>query len=131
MELPTPSVVVLFLLALLANIGALSVLPLTQGFSRLLPTLICISLFIVNIFFLARLIHSGTLLSGLVPLMSGLIPLSMILVGVFFYGESGSPLRVALLVGACALVFVASTIENQNSTNESYDATRGEKGPEK
>lgn len=127
MALPTAPVIILFSVAVLTNIGALSTLPLTQGFSKATPTLICISLFIVNIFLLAKIIHSGTSLSGLVPLMSGLLPLSMIVVGVLFYGENASLSRIAMLVGACVLIFAASAVENRNSINKPYDATAGKK----
>ncbi len=101
--------IIQFLVAVFANIGALSLLPMTAGFSKPGPTIGCIALFVLNLFMLARLVHTGTGLSILIPLMTGLIPLSMIAVGIFFYGETSSLLRVSLLVAACFLAAAAAT----------------------
>jgi multidrug transporter EmrE-like cation transporter len=98
-----------FAVAVVANIGALAFLPVTAGFTKPVPTIACVALFVLNLFMLSRLILTGTALSILIPLMTGLIPLSMILVGVLFYGESSSPLRLGLLVAACVLAALAAT----------------------
>jgi hypothetical protein len=44
------------------------------------------------------------------PLLAAVIPLGVIAIGVAFYNESASPLRVAMLVGACALIGAAAAV---------------------
>lgn len=107
----TLPVVFQFLVAIIANVAALIALPLTVGFTKFGPTVFCISLFILNLFMMSRMIQSGVPLSGLIPLMTGLIPLTMIVIGIFHFGESGSPLRIGLLLGACALAAAAAAVQ--------------------
>jgi len=100
-----------FLVAIIANVAALIALPLTAGFTKFVPTALCVSLLVLNLFMMSRLIQSGISLSGLIPLITGIIPLTMILVGIFHYGENGSPLRIGLLLGACALASAAAAVQ--------------------
>ena len=100
-----------FLVAVIANVAALIALPLTMGFTKFGPTVFCASLFTLNLFMMSRMIQSGVPLSGLIPLMTGVIPLTMIVVGIIHFGENGSPLRIGLLLGACALASAAAAVQ--------------------
>ncbi len=105
------AVVVAYGLTLLvANTFAISILPKTEGFSRLSPTLLCIAGFIVTAWSLARLIGAGLELSVLMPLAAAVIPLAAIGVGVFLYGEAASLPKIGLLVLACGLIGVAAKL---------------------
>lgn len=106
----TFAVLLQFGIAVAANIGSLGLLPLTGGFTRPAATAACVTLFILNIWMLSRLIHGGAPLSLLTPVMAALIPLVTIAMGVLFYGENSSPLRIGLLIGACALSACAAAV---------------------
>lgn len=59
---------------------------------------------------MARLTASGVPLSILIPFTSALVPLAVSTVGVLVYGEPASLLRVVLLLVACLLIGVASSL---------------------
>ena len=107
MSLPA-STIAWFLFSVVAQLGAITLLPRTAGFTKAAPTLLCAGLFLLGIYALARLTHKGVDLGLLVPAMSGFIPLVTIAIGIFVYGESASPLKLGLLVGACVLIGVAA-----------------------
>ena len=44
------------------------------------------------------------------PLLAAVIPLGVIAIGILAYNESASPLRIALLLGACGLIGAASMV---------------------
>ncbi len=110
--MPTLSLTLIgtFFVSITLQVAALSLLPITQGFSRPLPTIALIVLFITGIGLLARIIATGVPLSILLPVSSAVVPLAVLVVGVTFYGEPASLLRVALLIAACGLIGVATII---------------------
>jgi hypothetical protein len=42
--------------------------------------------------------------------LAAVIPLGVIAIGIFLYNESTSPLRIVLLISACALIGVAAAV---------------------
>ena len=98
-----------FLVSIALQVMALSLLPITQGFSRPLPTIVLIVSFITGIGLMARIITTGVPLSILIAISAAVVPLAVVVVAVTIYGEPASPLRVALLLVACVLIGVAST----------------------
>jgi multidrug transporter EmrE-like cation transporter len=105
-----PRVYALFVASVLFQLLAMVLLPRTRGFTVPLPTFGCAALFVAGIWMIARMYHGGAKLGIMSPLLAAVIPLGVIAIGIFIYGESTSPLRVALLVGACALIGVAATV---------------------
>ena len=98
-----------FAIAVLTQLAAIALLPRTNGFTQLVPTLLCCALFVIGIGALARLAHAGVELGLLIPMMSAVIPLVTIVIGVVFYGESTSPIKLALLGLSCVLVGIAAS----------------------
>lgn len=68
-NMPTlsPTLIGTFFVSITLQVAALSLLPITQGFSRPLPTIALIVLFIAGIGLLARIIATGMPLSILLP----------------------------------------------------------------
>lgn len=106
----SPTLIGTFFVSIALQVAALSLLPITQGFSRPLPTIALIVLFVAGIGLLARIIATGVPLSILLPMSAAVVPLGVVAVAVTFYGEPASLLRVALLMAACGLIGVASII---------------------
>ena len=104
------NVVLMFLASIVMQVIALSMLPLTAGFTRLLPTLGCMAAFSVGIGLLARIVASGVQLSIVIPISAAAVPIAIVLVGVFAYGEPASLLRLIILFAACALIGFASSL---------------------
>lgn len=104
----SPLVISWGLLLVVSNTFAIAMLPKTDGFTKLVPTLLTIGGFVVTAWALSRLIHSGLQLSILMPVAAAVIPLAAIAIGVVVYGESASMTKIALLVGACALIGIAA-----------------------
>jgi len=100
--------IVYFAISVAANLVAIGLLPITRGFSVLLPTVICLVSFLIAIAMLARLTHSGLNLGIMMPAYAAVVPLGTIAIGILVYGESASFLRVGLLGAACAFVGVAN-----------------------
>ncbi len=98
-----------FMVSVLAQLGAILLLPRTAGFTQLGPAVLCCLLFSLGGAALARLAHSGVELGILVPLMATIIPLATITIGIVAFGESASPLKLTLLGAACMLIGVAAT----------------------
>jgi hypothetical protein len=67
-------------------------------------------LFSLSFWMMARLVHGGVNLSILAPIMAAIVPLGAIATGILIYGEPAPVIRVGLLVSACALIGVASTL---------------------
>ena len=95
---------------IVANVFALTILPRTAGFTKLPPTLLCVSGFVVTAWALSRLVHSGMQLSILIPLAAAAIPLATIAMGVLVYGETASVQKIGLLVLACGLIGFAARV---------------------
>ena len=102
--------VALFVGSAALQVIAVALLPRTRGFTQPLPTVACAVLFVLGIWMVARLYEGGAKLGIISPLLAAVIPLAVVVVGIFAYGESASPLRVLLLVGACALVGAAAAV---------------------
>ncbi|MBS0379909.1 MAG: hypothetical protein JSS29_15625 [Proteobacteria bacterium] len=103
-------VVTLFVASVFFQLAAMWVLPRTRGFTVLLPTALCAALFVCGIWMVARLYATGAKIGILSPLLAAVIPLGVIAIGILVYHESASPLRVAMLVGACALIGAAAAV---------------------
>lgn len=106
----TLNTVATFLVSIALQVFALSLLPASEGFTRFWPTAALIVTFVTGIGLTARLSASGLPVSILIPIATAIIPLALIAVGVTFLGEQASPLRIFLLIVACVLVGVASSV---------------------
>jgi len=100
----------LFFASVAFQLLAMVLLPRTRGFTAGLPTVGCALLFVCGIWMVARMYAGGAKLGIMSPLLAAVIPLGVIAIGILFYNESASPLRVGLLLGACALIGVAATV---------------------
>jgi multidrug transporter EmrE-like cation transporter len=105
-----PKTIALFVASVAFQVLAMMLLPRTRGFTEPLTTFGCAALFVAGIGMVARLYHGGAKLGIISPLLAAIIPLAVIAVGIFMYGESTSPLRVVLLVVACALIGSAAAV---------------------
>lgn len=104
----SPATIALFAGSVIAQLMAISLLPRTEGFTKVLPTAACCALFLVGLGAMANLTRKGVELGVLIPMISAIIPLVTIFIGILFYGESASVLKVSLLMGACVLIAGAS-----------------------
>ena len=100
----------LFIASVAFQLLAMLLLPRTRGFTVAWPALGCAALFVCGIWMVALMYQSGAKLGIMSPLLAAVIPLGVIAIGVAFYNESASPLRVAMLVGACALIGAAAAV---------------------
>ena len=87
---------------------AVALLPRTQGFTNIIPTIGCAACFVFSAWGIARLSEGGADLSIVIPLIAAIIPLGAIAIGILVYGETASLLRISLLVSACGLIGLAS-----------------------
>lgn len=110
MELSFTSVA-LFLFLLFSQILALALLPRTAGFTDPFWTVVCLGIFAVSYWSLAYMIHLGMPLSLIIPILAALVPLASIAVGVLFYKEAASLLKIGLLFAACGMIGVASSVK--------------------
>jgi multidrug transporter EmrE-like cation transporter len=108
--MPQSTLILLFVIAIVLQIAAASMLPATRGFMALIPTATCLVFFGVSFWMMARLMHSGVNLSIIAPIMAAIVPLGAIATGILVYGEPAPAMRIGLLVSACALIGFASTI---------------------
>lgn len=104
----SPTAIITFAMSIVFQVSALFLLPLTRGFSALVPTLACLALFAVGLGLLARLAQSGVELGILIPLSSAAVPIATMVVAILYYGESASAVKIALLLASCSLIGVAS-----------------------
>ena len=94
------------LLGILFEVSATSTLKLSEGFTRPLPTLLCLFGFAVALFALSKAVQ--TLEVGVVyAIWSGAGIVLIAMIGVLFYGESVTLMKVLftllILVGAVGL----------------------------
>jgi hypothetical protein len=101
---------ILFAAAAIAQVISIAVLPRTLGFSNLPYTLVCLIAFDLSLWACARLSQGGVNLGLLIPAMSALVPLASIAVAIVVYQEAASVPRIALLIGACGVIGVASAL---------------------
>jgi small multidrug resistance pump len=100
----------IFVASIVFQVLALGRLPMTQGFTNVAQTLVCLLVFSIGIGLLARIIVSGVPLSILIPLSAAAVPLALVIVGMVVYQEPASPARFGLLVLACGIIGVASKL---------------------
>ncbi len=99
-----------FLFALTTQIIGVSLLIRTRGFTQLGWTAATVVVLIASFWSLAWLLMNGAKLNILLPLLAATVPLASIMIGIFFYGEPASLLKIGLLITACALIGVASAV---------------------
>ena len=100
----------LFLLALGTQVIGTSLLPRTGGFTDILWTSICLASYIVSFFAISLLIKQGVALNVIVPLMAASVPLAAIIVGRLVYQEPLSTVKLILLLVACGVIGLASSV---------------------
>ena len=106
----TPSVAGSFALLIVMQLMGVALLPRTQGFTSLIPTVGLLVIFGLSYWLFARMIHAGANLGIMIPLMSTIIPLATVAIGILLYGESASLPRIGVLATACVLVGIASRL---------------------
>jgi len=105
-----PSAIAMFIGSVVFQLIGLWLIPMTKGLTQPLYTLLWAAAMLIGVGFIARLVNSGANMSSVLPLMAAIIPLCTIAMGVFFYGESASAMKIGLLCGSCLLVGVASSL---------------------
>jgi multidrug transporter EmrE-like cation transporter len=103
-------IIITFTISVAAQLLGTAMLPLTQGLTRPVPTLVGALGFLIGTGLMARLVNSGVNLSVLVPLVSAAVPLSSIAMGVLLFGDTPSVPKLALLLAACGLIGFASKL---------------------
>lgn len=102
--------IALLVFLIVTQIVAVALLPKTAGFTNIAWTGIFLAIMFASQWSFAVVLHRGMPLGLLSPMMAAVIPLVLIAIGVIFYREAASVLRIGLLVGACGLIGVASTV---------------------
>jgi multidrug transporter EmrE-like cation transporter len=103
-------IIITFTISVAAQLLGTAMLPLTQGLTRPVPTLIGALGFLIGTGLMARLVNSGVNLSVLVPLVSAAVPLASIAMGVLLFGDTPSVPKLALLLAACGLIGFATKL---------------------
>ena len=106
----TPTIIVLVATSVICQVIGASLMPLTKGLTEVTPTIGFGIAFATGLGIMARLINSGINLSALLPFMAAVVPLCAIAVGITFYGESASVLKISLLIISCLTIGFASSI---------------------
>ena len=106
----TPTIIMMLAASVAFQVIGLSLMPLTKGVTQLLPSVACCLAFLAGLGLMARLLNSGINLGILLPFMAAVVPLCAIAVGILFYGESASFIKLSLLVSACLVIGFASSI---------------------
>ncbi len=106
----TPTIIMMLAASVVFQVIGLSLMPLTKGVTQLVPSVACGLAFLVGLGLMARLLNSGINLGILLPFMAAVVPLCAIAVGILFYGESASVIKLSLLVSACLVIGFASSI---------------------
>ncbi len=103
-------IIITFTISVAAQLLGTAMLPLTQGLTRPVPTLVGALGFLIGTGLMARLVNSGVNLSVLVPLVSAAVPLASIAMGVLLFGDTPSVPKLALLLAACGLIGFATKL---------------------
>lgn len=98
----------LFVGATVFQLFGVLLLPASKGMTQLLPTLGVALGYAAGVICMSRLIVSGVDLSILIPLITVTIMLSAVAVGIIFYGDSASPLKIGMLLVAALLIGASS-----------------------
>jgi multidrug transporter EmrE-like cation transporter len=99
---------VLFVASVAGQVISIGLLPRTNGFTKPMATVACIGAFAFGLWMIARMLRGGLNLGILVPLMSAVVPLASVAIAIMVYGEGASVPKVALLMGACVLIGIAT-----------------------
>ena len=100
----------MFLASIIFQVSALAFLPLTKGYTNVVNSIICSVLFVIGIALLAKIISTGVRMSILIPLSAAAVPIAIVGVSLVFYGEPASALKIVLLLSACGIIGLASTL---------------------
>ena len=103
-------IIITFTISVAAQLLGTAMLPLSQGLTRPVPTLIGALGFLIGTGLMARLVNSGVNLSVLVPLVSAAVPLASIAMGVLLFGDTPSVPKLAMLLAACGLIGFATKL---------------------
>lgn len=106
----TPSIIALVATSVVCQVIGASLMPLTRGLTEIIPTIGFYMAFATGLGIMARLINGGINLSALLPFMAAVVPLCAIAVGILFYGESASGLKISLLIFSCLTIGFASSM---------------------
>ena len=110
MSILSPTIIALVATSVICQVIGASLMPLTKGLTEVAPTIGFGIAFATGLGIMARLINSGINLSALLPFMGAVVPLCAIAVGITFYGESASVLKISLLIISCLTIGFASSI---------------------
>ena len=102
--------IITFTISLASQLLGVAMLPLTQGLTRPVPTLIGALGFLIGTGLMARLVNNGVNLSVLIPLNSTAVPLASIAMGVLLFGDTPSAPKLAVLLAACGLIGFATKL---------------------
>jgi multidrug transporter EmrE-like cation transporter len=102
--------IITFTISLASQLLGVAMLPLTQGLTRPVPTLIGALGFLIGTGLMARLVNNGVNLSVLIPLNSTAVPLASIAMGVLLFGDTPSVPKLAVLLTACGLIAFSSKL---------------------
>ena len=94
------STIALFAGATLFQLLGASLLPTTKGMTAIGPAAAVAVAYAISVTCMARLIVSGVNLSLLIPIITVAIMLCSVLVGGIAYGNSASPVKLAMLATA-------------------------------
>ena len=106
----TPTIIMMLAASVVFQVIGLSLMPMTKGVTQLVQSIACGLAFLAGLGLMARLLNSGINLGILLPFMAAVVPLCAIAVGILFYGESASFIKLSLLVSACLVIGFASSI---------------------
>ena len=106
----TPATILTFITAVVLQVAAVTLLPLTKAFTKPLATLFLSAALILAMYLFARMLASGVQYVVLIPLNAAAVPICSIILGALFLGQSASPLKLLTLVVACVFVGLASRV---------------------
>ncbi|WP_066553332.1 hypothetical protein [Croceicoccus bisphenolivorans] len=106
----TARAVALFAVVVGGQIGGSILLAYTAGFTRPGWSVLCALVYAMSLYSLAVLLKEGAPLSLMMPLLAAVVPLGSMLLALTLLGEPASLLRVGLLVLACVVIGIASSV---------------------
>jgi multidrug transporter EmrE-like cation transporter len=103
--------IAIFFVSVTLQLITVLLLPATNAYTNLRPTLAVLVSINVAIWLYARMIASGVQLSVLIPIASAVIPIAVIAAGIYIYNEPAPVLKIVLLLSASILIGVASGVK--------------------
>ena len=100
----SPMIIAMTIGSIIVQLVGIYLFPLTEGFTRPLPTITALICFAIGTALVARIAYAGVSLSAIIPLMAALVPLGGVAIAIIFYGEPASIPKVGMLVAACVLI---------------------------